>query len=275
MNKDRLYFISEILIIIVAVILYFIYIGIPDFKKNFGSSDKFLNTNKYANMVEFKINDLDFSLILNKEMKIEQMMFFTEKTCCLYNKNIENSNLGDGLVKIVNILKERNYLKNSEVMAVIFYEDKYKDKFESVLAKVLKEKEVFLNISYDKSSLLTKIKELDLDEDGLNYLSTIDIYSKNLCLNYKDDDKEIKSINEERSYIYASNVYSKIVKYYSENKSKNLNITLVPADDEGVIFPSIGSYYQIENDMVIAYIKFDDYDYCFLGSIDNYKKGVC
>jgi hypothetical protein len=55
---------------------------------------------------------------------------------------------------------------------------------------------------------------------------------------------------------------------------------MIPADDEFKYYPSINSWYYVNDKKVYAYIEFviDDNNiksYCYNGSIDLVKEGVC
>ncbi len=264
----KLTLLIEIGIIVVILGYYFINIGIPLYKNTFGSSDKLINTKNYVDMIELNINDTNFSIILNKDKNIDHLFFFTPKATCLYNKNIEKLSLNDGLEKIIKILIEKDYLKNNNYLQVISYEDKYLSTFKKSLLSILNKYHIDLNITYTKNTLLNKIKELNL-EDNNDYLKVIDLYSKELCSNYKET-----YLNDKTSLEYAKNIYLKVQNYYNENKEIP-NISLIPADKDGLVFPEEESYGIIDNNNLTLYIKLEEYSYCFMGNIDNYKKGVC
>ena len=131
-------FILEIIAIILASFYYVLKEVIPDYKKNIGSSDKFINLENYENMVEFEIpNKINFAVIINKNKSIYQIIFLDENASCLYNKNIENNDLETSLEMIIKILIENNYLDNSSIFKIIRYNDLYYQEFISSLNKIL------------------------------------------------------------------------------------------------------------------------------------------
>lgn len=270
MNKDRVYFISKILIIIILIAVYYIFIGIPEYKKSIGSSDKIISTKNYYDMIEIQLNDLDFALVIDKNRTINHIFFFTESAICLYNKNIENKEITEGLTDIVKILIEKDILKNNSFMQITTYENKALADFKQSLSIITNKYSLSPNIVYNRKELIDKVQELALEKEE-NLLLTLEIYSKNIVNDYDEED----ILTEENSLDYAYNVYLKIEKYYLANKDTSLDISLIPANSKGNIFPNKESYYRIENDKIYAYIKIENYDYCFQGSIDNYKKGVC
>ncbi len=248
------------------LILYFIFIGIPELKENFGSSDKLINPNNYVDMFELNINDVDFAIVVNGNKKIEKIFFFSEKAVCLYNENIENCSLEEGLLKVVKMLISNDYLHNNDLLRVTCYENKLLSSFMSALLTVEDELKVAFEVQQSFSTLSNKTQSLSLEGD--NYLFLLDYYSRDVI-----DQTERVVISQEDSYKYASSVYKKLEQYLATN-SNYINISLIPALD-GKTYPESESYYKFQDDKLYAYIKIDKYGYCFLGSSDNYKKGVC
>ena len=119
----------EIVAIFIALIVYSIIVVIPDFKASLGSSDNFVNSSHYKNMIEMKIDDkTDFGLLINEEGKVFHIFFFDNSSVFLYNKNIENHNLKDSLIKVVQILGQEDILKETSKVVVTRYgEDSYSE----------------------------------------------------------------------------------------------------------------------------------------------------
>ena len=110
--KNKLIIIFEIIFIISAMAYYVVKELIPDYKRQFGSSDKIVNSEKCINIIEVKINNnIDYMYLINKEEKIYHLIFFTPESIVLYNQNIENKNFDDGIEDSIKILIENNYLK--------------------------------------------------------------------------------------------------------------------------------------------------------------------
>lgn len=281
-------FILEIIAIILASFYYILIEVIPDYKKNIGSSDKFINLENYENMLEFEIpNKINFAVIINKNKSIYQIIFLDENASCLYNKNIENNDLESSLEMIVKILIENNYLDNSSIFKIIRYNDLYYQEFISSLNKILIKFNINNSIEI-KKDLKEKAKELSISsEDDREILKYIDYYSKELTRTFKKQEKILeKKLDKTTSQEYINNVYKKIEKYINDNKIENLNknnsdliITLIPADNNGKYYPSNNSWYYVENKKVYAYIEIVEnnkkYSYCFNGAIDFNKEGEC
>ena len=84
-NKYRI--LLEIVILIVLLIYSFSKVVVPNYHKIFGSSDKFINTSKYESMVEFKIGETNFGLVLNNKKEVYHILYFDKTSTCLYNQD--------------------------------------------------------------------------------------------------------------------------------------------------------------------------------------------
>ena len=90
MNKKIVVFI-EIIFVVVAMLYYVIKIMIPEYKENYGESDKFIQEKSYKNMVEVRIDDgCDFGLVFDNNGKIYHLFFFDNSAGFLYNQDIYN-----------------------------------------------------------------------------------------------------------------------------------------------------------------------------------------
>ena len=90
-KSDKIVAIIEVIVLLISMIVYFIKVCLPDIKKNIGSSDRIISYTNYLNMFEVNIDgDVDFAFVVNKDYKINHIMFFSKNTRCLYNQNIEN-----------------------------------------------------------------------------------------------------------------------------------------------------------------------------------------
>lgn len=283
--EKKIIVILEILIIGVAFLAYTFKEAIPEYKKSIGSSDKFINTEIYNKMYEFNIdNKINFSIIIDENNNIYHMFFFDKEAACLANKNIENNKLEEGLKKIYIGLIEKDYLTNTSNINIIRYDNK-----ENIIYDLVSNLNKFYNIkgsiNISDSTIENKIKELKLESDSESYLKDLDLYSKEYIRLTKNVvlSKE-ESINTRE---YSDNVYSKITNYMNMNGISNLNINdttlvinMIPGDEEYKYYPSINSWYYVKDKKVYAYIEFVINDnnvkgYCYEGSIDLVKEGVC
>lgn len=283
--EKKIIVILEILIIGVAFLAYTFKEAIPEYKKSIGSSDKFINTDIYNKMYEFNIdNKINFSIIIDENNNIYHMFFFDKESTCLANKNIENNKLEEGLKKIYIGLIEKDYLTNTSNINIIRYDNK-----ENIIYDIVSNLNRFYNIkgniNISDSTIENKINELKLDSIEESYLKDLDLYSKEYIRLTKNVvlSKE-ESINTRK---YSDNVYSKITNYMNMNGISNLNtndttlvINMIPGDEEHKYYPSINSWYYVKDKKVYAYIEFIINDnnvkgYCYEGSIDLVKEGVC
>ena len=283
--EKKIIVILEILIIGVAFLAYTFKEAIPEYKKSIGSSDKFINIDIYNKMYEFNIdNKINFSIIIDENNNIYHMFFFDKEAACLANKNIENNKLEEGLKKIYIGLIEKDYLTNTSNINNIRY-----DKKENIIYDIVSNLNRFYNIkgniNISDSTIENKINELKLDSIEESYLKDLDLYSKEYIRLTKNVvlSKE-ESINTRK---YSDNVYSKITNYMNMNGISDLNINdttlvinMIPGDEEYKYYPSINSWYYVKDKKVYAYIEFIINDnnvkgYCYEGSIDLVKEGVC
>ena len=236
-------------------------------------------------MYEFNIdNKINFSIIIDENNKIYHMLFFNKESACLANKNIENNTVEEVLKRIYSILYENNYLTNNSNIKIIRYDNKDEIIYDLV-RDINKEYNINGIINISDSTLENKINELKIESLEESYLKDLDLYSKeyirltkNIVLSKEESDN---------TKVYSDNVYNKITNYINMNNISNLGIndttlviSMISADEEFTHYPSINSWYYVKDKKVYAYIEFiiDDNNvkgYCYEGSIDLVKEGVC
>ena len=98
--------------------------------------------------------------------------------------------------------------------------------------------------------------------------------------------KENVVLNDTTSFSLSKSVYRRIEDYVSTNNIINKDrdddkflIQLIPADANDRYYPDENSWYYVENSHIYAYIEFKStskiYSFCYNGSIDEVKNGVC
>lgn len=292
--NEKIKNIIQIIIVFVLIIGSIIFKFIPEYKNNFGSSDKYIDTTGYEDIVEIKINEnLNFALIISKD-KITNILFFDKNSLCLYNQDIENSKIEESINRIINILKNNDYINNTSTITIMKYQGKY---YEQVLTSIKKELNILniIPIYVEKTTTLQdKGKTLSITEkDDVSILKELEFLSKNIIRNKKYDVSEENNYNdyyeiltETTSKEYTDVVYKKIENYVKKQNvinqdinNNSLQIDLIPANEKGTIYPDTTSWYYVENNQVYAYISITQnksiYSYCYQGTIDNYKKGQC
>ena len=283
--EKKILIIFEILIVAGLFLFYTFKEVIPDYKRSIGSSDKFINEKIYKKMYEFNIdNKINFSIIIDENNKIYHMLFFNKDSACLANKNIENNTVEEVLKRIYSILYENNYLTNNSNIKIIRYDNKDEIIYDLV-RDINKEYNINGIINISDSTLENKINELKIESLEESYLKDLDLYSKeyirltkNIVLSKEESDN---------TKVYSDNVYNKITNYINMNNISNLDIndttlviSMISADEEFTHYPSINSWYYVKDKKVYAYIEFVISDnkvkgYCYNGSIDLVKEGVC
>lgn len=284
--KKKLIIIFEIIFIISAMTYYVVKELIPDYKRKFGSSDKIVNSEKCTNIIEVKINNIDYMYLINKEEKIYHLLFFSPESIVLYNQNIENKNFDDGIEDSIKLLIENNYLKKDSNITLTRYNNDYYNDFNNSLKKQLMNFNINTNILEEESDFIDKTTKLGLSNKTKSIMILeMDYYSKELIDDNNNKNKE-SVLNKTTSKQYASKVYKKLEKYINSNNinnldinSTNLHINTIPADENYKYYPTSNSWYYVENKRVFSYIEFKEgnnrYGYCYKGSIDSILEGEC
>ena len=284
--KNKIVVLLEILLIGGALLYYTIFVMIPDYKKSLGSSDRFVKSRLYQNMVEIEIDGkTDFALLFNQEEEIYHMFFFDNSSVFLYNKNIENQSIENGLERIFPILIENQLLHEKSSVVIYRDQDTYYDVFKNNWDQLLLKYSITTETFEKVKKIEDKARELDISTESLSsMLLEMDFYSKEIV---KDSDlEEIVLLNDETSKEFSNHVYHKIEDMVFKKQIKNqnrdevdINISLVPADSKMQYYPTSNSWYYVLDGKVYAMIEFTDgvkkYTYCYQGSIDSRTEGEC
>ena len=293
--KEKTLTIIEIIIIFILMIGAIIFKFLPEYKASKGSSDTYINTENFQDLIEVRINDKpNFALVIT-DKTISNILFFDSSSSCLYNKNIEAKDINSGVKEIIKLLIENNYLKqNSTITLTTYKSTKHLEIKNAFLTETTK---LNLNILLQetKSTIEEKAESFNITgEDELELLKEIEMYSKNIIRRVINDVAQSEDYNQQAqidldenlSHEYADNIYKKIENYSRKNNiinqeisNQTLQISLIPANKEGTIFPDDTSWYYIKESKVYLYISITqnnkNYSYCYQGSIDDYKKGIC
>ena len=283
----------EIIIIIALFLGGLFFKVLPEYKKSLGSSDAYIDLSNYDDLVEIYIDNKPNFIIVTKKDIIKGILFFDKESLCLYNQNIENSKIEDGITIIVEQLIKYNHLKSTSTITFVKYSDKSYQKVTTSFKSYLNELNVPVNYIELSSSLEEKriLYNLEVTENE-QIIKELELYSKNIIRNNKNDvtNKEnlpiLEEITESNARKYTDNVYIKIEKYIKDNNITNqevnntsLPITLIPINEKGTIYPDSSSWYYVQDSKVYAYISIthnnQNYSYCYQSSIDEYKKGQC
>lgn len=290
--KNKVIVIFEILAVFILYLFILFKDGIPRFKSSLGSSDHFISTNKYNNMFEINIdNSIDFALVIDEDDNIYHIMFLNQNAVCLYNHGIENHSINDGSVLIVKRLIEDDYLKDLSTITITRYGDNGYNDFKNGFFAALKSYKLNNSVIELSSSLDELASRLKIEDSSSKdqIIREIDLYSKNFSLNgntKKNEQEKSDGIDPKTARKYTNTIYKKIERYIIDNRIENmdknsqrLSIYLIPADGEGKFYPTKNSWYYVKDSKIYAYIELNDgintYGYCYSGSIDSYKEGVC
>jgi hypothetical protein len=288
--QKKIVIIFEILFILVAFTYYTIKVIVPEFKEKYGSSDVLINTNKYKNLIEINVdNKVNFSYALSEDKEIYHIFFLDNNSTILYNQDIENTSISEGVSKTIKLLIENDYLKNTSIIKVTRYGDTYYSNFKNNFLKILKKYSLNTDIIEEDSTLekLSEKLELDSNKDS-SILYNLDLYSKEFTRSINNVNKSSEDVvlSNDNSRSLSDNIYKKIEEYKNTNNISNLDkdntllvINLIPADNSGKYYPTDNSWYYIKDNKIYAYIELTSnnktYSYCYNGSIDLVKKGEC
>ena len=253
----------QVVLVFILIICSLIFKVIPEYKETQGSSDKYIDTEKYIDIVEITINNKpNFALVIENKT-ISNVLFFDSEAMCLYNQNIEGSSIKEGTTKIVELLITNDYLKQNYFLILKNYKNVAYEQVKSDLLQALTDLEVNVILQEETSSVEQKAKSLDIEkETEESNLKEIELVSKNIVRKYKNNVSSNTNIikedvTEETSRTYTDTVYKKIEKYVRENNIVNqsqtehtLEITKIPANTSGTIFPDDTSWYYVENGVV-------------------------
>ncbi|MBQ2909262.1 MAG: hypothetical protein IJE53_00475 [Bacilli bacterium] len=291
--KEKYKNILQIVIVFILIICALIFNVIPEYKASQGSSDKYIDTENYTDIVEVKVNNKpNFALIIT-DNQISNILFFDQESLCLYNQNIEGTSIKDGTNKIIELLITNDYLKQDYFLILTKYKNKSYEKTKQYLLTALQDLSVTVNVQEESSSIEQKAKENNITyKDEISSLKEIELLSKDIVRQHNNDVSYQSTINkpenitQDNSREYTDTVYKKIESYMRSNNITNqtidnqtLEITKIPANSRGNVFPDSTSWYYIEDSKVYAYISItinnNNYSYCYQASIDVYKKGQC
>lgn len=188
--KKKLVILFEILLIVAGFLYYTFWVMIPEYKASLGSSDGFIKSKKYQNMIEVVINQkTDFGIVVDEKGKINRIFFFDSSALFLYNENIENKELEKGIEKIIQILVDDDLLGNGYNCEILRNNDKYYSKFMESWNKELVDNEVSVSLIEEVVSLKDRAKTFGVyDVDSTStILWNLDLYSKDIINNYLSD----------------------------------------------------------------------------------------
>ncbi len=281
--KKKLLILFEIFLIIGMFSWYIVKEMIPDVSKKFGSSDHIVNTKRFQNMIDFKIDSsCEFAILLDDEGIVYHMFFFHRDSVCLYNQNIEGLPLEKAIPRISDLLIQNGCLKKNSSIVITRVLDFH---YEDILSH-------FKNSIFSFSQSITFLEEKKSLEDfalefGVSYdnlsslLSGLDYYSKNIT----GIGRASQSVSYDGREL-SNHVYQELEQYVFVKQIKNLEkestdfpISLIPGDSSLKMYPTSRSWYYVQNGKIFAYIEFElpmeVVGYCYQGSIDLRKEGEC
>lgn len=290
--KEKHRIILQIILVIVLIAAALIFKVIPEYKATQGSSDTYIKVDDYKDIVEIKINNKTNFALVTTTTNITNILFFDSTSLVLYNQDIEGKTFSQGIKEIINHLVENDYLKTGDFITITAYHNKVDQIVKDEISSYLNSLNATATIIEEKTTLVEKAKILNVEgSDDKQLLKAIEYKSKDIVRKYKNNlsgqpitNKE--EITEENERDYTDNVYKKIEQYVNQNQIINqdvqtpgIDITKIPANNAGTMFPDETSWYYVQDKQVYAYINIKANDknisYCYQASIDIYKKGQC
>ncbi len=284
----KIFIILEVVIILAVVVIG----GIVQYKKyqnDLGSSVRLFTYKNYKTAVRLKNSNIDVIILINKKNEISNLVFLTNNSKVLYNKNIEGNELEVGVEKIIKTLQDMSYIDDD--LVIINYKDKAVfRRIVSIIDKSLQDKNIVIKIEKKQKNIQSLASEFNLSANKENKILSEVYYNKNLINDFiqEEDKKENQNDNKNKNINYQEYtdvVYKKLLDYKGQNGivnqdiSSKIDISKIPVDVDKNIYPEQDSWYYIKNGNIYAYIKVKIEgkikDFCYNGSIDNVEEGVC
>ena len=287
MSKKWQYILEGILVI-VLIIAYSVIVVIPEYQKNKGSSQGFIETSRYENMIEVQIpSKLDVGFVLDSEGKIYHLFFFDKNAANLYNKNIENKEISKSLEKAIPILVQNGLIQEGDQIEFIRNNDSFYQEFQNSWNELILSYFIHTETLEKVVSLKDRVLEIGVEEDSTSsLLLNLDFYSKEFVRDLDQSVVSTSKFNEEIASQYADNIYLKLEEYVLKNNIQSLDryntelvVSLIPAEESLHYYPTTRSYFMVVEGKVTAFIEFQEDDtsfgFCYRGSLDSKEKGEC
>ena len=284
-----------VLVVIIAVALVVVFKSWPEYQATLGSSEKWFSEKNYKTGIEIKIDmGPEFFMVINAEKQLSYIFIENENALSLVNKDIEGKQLKKAIPEIFQILLTNKQLENNKI-TIINYGDRniYEDTL-TLIKDTLTKNSKTNQIIEQTSTLEQKATEENLEEkEQSQVLWTLYLRSREF-MDQAEEEKEpttenkteTQKITKDMASTYANSIYQKIVTYMINSNIKNqsrdngnLPIQYIPGDSENKVYPTTSSWYYIENYKVYAEITIasqnNNYTFCYQGSIEEKKEGLC
>lgn len=269
------------LILIIGIMFFLVY----RMAKSNLSNNITLDTNNYLTNIEIKSKS-NFMLFINKKKKISNIIFLNgESVSSLYKKDIENKNIKEGIMLIIDNLKNNDEFDNTNEFRLISYGN---DEVYNLVKEEVQKQFVIYGINNNIVEGQTTLKErvdnrYNSDDEILKnlYNGSLDI----IFYNQNNNSRNTK-ISENKISDYAVNVYKKLESYsiriteQAKDSDDAMDITTLNAtsDYTNQLYATANSWYYVSNGTVFAYIQFKykekTYNYCFNGN-EVFTVGYC
>lgn len=286
--KFWLYFL-EVIIILIIVFYLAITKYWPEYQESLGSSEKLFLPANYYTGIEVKVTaGPAFFLVINDEEIVTNIFLENEEAGCLANQGIEGKKMTVATSTIIQNLIDNNKITNQPILMINYNDEAIFNKAVSNVQETLTENGIVLNLIKSTSTLTKKAEEENLNQtEQSEILWTLYLNSMEIIDNLPTTEQPIQQeISKESAEDYADTVYQKLITYMTNAKVENqkrddptMPIQYIPGDTANKIYPTNDSWYYIKNYNIYAQISIDSttqrYTFCYQGSIENKKEGIC
>ncbi len=277
-------YVLEIVIVLVAVGYVVVTREWPNYKNSLGSSEQLFSSSEYKTGIEVKIpSGPEFFLVINEEEKLSFIFLENSDAISLANQDIEGKNIEQAIPLVIQNLIDRQKI-NNQVINIINYNDlKIFNNVVSLISETLTKNNLSITVQTDSSTLKQKAEEENIEsEDENDILWTLYLVSREIMDETEDESTKTSKITKDNASIYADNIYDKLTTYMvnanikdQDRNNLNMPIQYIPGDTNNSIYPTSSSWYYIENYQIYAEITIDNYTYCYSGSKQEKKEGMC
>lgn len=277
-----------ITIIKMGVFIFLIWYSLSMVIKNQGSSEKIIGTWNYQTMFEIKIDDtFDIGMVVNKKEIVYHLFFFHPSSRIFYNQELEGHSLQETTKMILSTLIKKKILTASSSVEMVYYGDLLKDDFSHSVFEVLEEYNLSNTPIFTQTTLEERAKVLEIGSTSKTIiLWGMEALSQDIVHSSEELPEVEKELTKDSAREYADNVYKKLEKLlqstnltdFTKNQPPFL-LQTIPADSDGIYYPTNNSWYFANSGKITAYIEFTDkntsYKFCYKGNIEKVSEEEC
>ena len=257
-------------------------------KNSLGSSEKIFMYGNYKTSIEIKIETgPEFILIVNEDNQISNIFFENEQSTILANKDIESKKITTAITEIIQIFIQNNQLESKKVTIINYGNTQIYNEVTTKWKEELTKNNISSPIETQSSTLQEKAQSLNIEEtEPDKILWSLYEISYEFMDNTELSTNKEQNLTKEQALTYTDNIYQKLQTYMINKGIKNqsrddtsMPIQYIPGDVNNEIYPQASSWYYIEDYKIYAEITLsggvNKYTYCYNGSLEQKKEGMC